>query len=251
MVHSSPSADAEAVSELLYNEAVRVEETHNGWARVVALADGYAGWVTAESLVDDLARGSAGTPLRCHALASFGYEQADLKGPSTWVSFGTAIEVVGEARVRAPGTGEDVQLLRDAHGLWFPAVHFGPLRDLPDFVPLARQFVGTPYLWGGRTSHGLDCSALVQLALNQCGRDCPRDTSEQVEAVGRAVPDAQLGDLLPGDLVFWPGHVAIHVADGHAVHADGGGMVVQIEPIEMIARNRKHAVADMRVRRPI
>ena len=84
-----------------------------------------------------------------------------------------------------------------------------------DFVAVAERFLGTPYLWGGKTNHGLDCSGLVQVALNACGIPCPRDSDMQEQALGTAIDIAQ---ARRGDLVFWKGHVAI-VRDGATFHS--------------------------------
>ena len=101
-----------------------------------------------------------------------------------------------------------------------------------DFVAVAERFLGTPYLWGGKTSLGLDCSGLVQLALGACGVACPRDTDMQEKALGSALalPPA-LDQLRRGDLFFWKGHVAIVRDEATFVHANGHRMAVTFEPI--------------------
>src|SRR5207248_6398271 len=102
----------------------------------------------------------------------------------------------------------------------------------PDFVAVAERFVGVPYLWGGKTSLGLDCSGLVQLALAAAGIAAPRDTDLQERALGTPIaPDADYADLRRGDLVFWKGHVAIVRNAASIVHANAFHMAVAIEPI--------------------
>jgi cell wall-associated NlpC family hydrolase len=110
-----------------------------------------------------------------------------------------------------------------------------------DFVAVAERFLGTPYLWGGKTSLGMDCSGLVQLALAACGMACPRDTDMQEKALGSALaPPHALEQLRRGDLVFWKGHVAIVRDEATVVHANASRhMAVAVEATaELIARIR-------------
>jgi len=123
-------------------------------------------------------------------------------------------------------------------GAYVPALHLASLDFVePDFVAVAERFLGVPYLWGGKTALGLDCSGLVQVALTATGRICPRDSDMQEQALGALVPHAEEGALQRGDLVFWKGHVAI-VRDGATlIHANAFHMAVAIEPLgEAITR---------------
>jgi cell wall-associated NlpC family hydrolase len=115
-----------------------------------------------------------------------------------------------------------------------PARHLAPLdARAPDMVAVAEQFLGVPYLWGGKTSFGLDCSALVQVALTACGVPCPRDSDMQERALGVPLPLASdLVDVRRGDLVFWKGHVAIMRDRTTLLHANAFHMAVAIEPIK-------------------
>src|SRR5262249_5226114 len=114
----------------------------------------------------------------------------------------------------------------------------------------AERFLGVPYLWGGKTTLGLDCSGLVQIALTAAGRICPRDSDMQEQALGTPVPQAGEGALQRGDLVFWNGHVAI-VRDGTTlIHANVFHRAVAIEPVaEAIARIREAGSEITSVRR--
>jgi cell wall-associated NlpC family hydrolase len=118
---------------------------------------------------------------------------------------------------------------------FLPAGHLAPLAHREaDFVAVAERFLGTPYLWGGKTNDGLDCSGLVQVALNACGIACPRDSDMQERALGTRI-DAR--SLRRGNLVFWKGHVAIVRDETSLIHANAFHMAVTIEPIaQAIAR---------------
>src|SRR5262249_30700622 len=136
-------------------------------------------------------------------------------------------------------------------GAYVPAPHLAPLDFVePDFVAVAERFLGVPYLWGGKTALGLDCSGLVQVALTAGGRICPRDSDMQEQALGAPIPHAGEGALQRGDLVFWKGHVAI-VRDGATlIHANAFHMAVAIEPLgEAIARIREAGSEITSVRR--
>src|SRR5262249_49126340 len=115
-------------------------------------------------------------------------------------------------------------------GGYVPAAHLKPIADNePDFVAVAERLVGAPYLWGGKTMLGIDCSGLVQLALSACGVACPRDSDMQERALGVPI-DLTAFELARGDLIFWRDHVAI-ARDRHSlVHANAFHMAVAVEP---------------------
>ena len=154
------------------------------------------------------------------------------------------------ARVAVAGWRDPFALLADGG-----AVHAAHLTDATtpagDFVAVAESFLGAPYLWGGRTPDGVDCSGLVQAALTAAGIACPRDTDMQERALGQPLDTADgMPELRRGDLVFWRGHVGV-MQDGHRLlHANGFHMLVETEPFavarERIAKNSFGAVTSIR-----
>lgn len=212
-----PASDAPLDTEALLGESVRVlEEDAEGWAWAQLLADGYVGYLPAEALAP-----LAGAPThKVAALRTFLFPGPDIKlPPIAALPFGAQVSVSGE-RERFLVTGE---------GFLF-AGHLAPLdRIETDPVEVAARFLGTPYLWGGRSSLGLDCSGLVQTALNACGIAAPRDSDMQERALG--APAALDGPFRRGDLLFWPGHVAIAEDPGTLLHANAFHMAVAREPL--------------------
>ena len=130
-----------------------------------------------------------------------------------------------------PGPG-----LPQGDDLWVPAPHVAPLGAVaPDFVAAALALRGVPYLWGGRTPLGLDCSGLVQLVLAGAGMVAPRDSDQQAATLGTVI-DEGVGPER-GDVVFFPGHVGLMVDAGHLVHANAFAMAVSVDPLaEVVAR---------------
>lgn len=218
-----PAAEAELNSQLLGGEVVTLYDQADGWAWVQNMTDGYVGYVPLETLSAEVRQPSHVVAV----LRSFVYPQADLKTPVLdCLSMTAAVAVVREI----DGFSEL------AGGGWVYQRHLAPLDEVaPDYVATALRFLGVPYLWGGRSSLGLDCSALVQIALNRAGRPCPRDSDMQAESLGEARPP----DAEPerGDLIYLPDHVAIALDDWRVVHANALDMLVAIEPLaDLVAR---------------
>ena len=217
-----PADDAEQESRLLFGERFDVLLENDGYSFGQAARDGYVGWVPSETL--------SGPPLapthRVRALRTYAFSQANIKTTPVGLYSMNALVTVEET---------DGRFARAARAGWFMADHLAPIGSgfETDPAAVAQGFVGAPYLWGGRESLGLDCSGLVQQALNACGMACPRDTDMQAR-LGRAVDAAALAR---GDLVFWKGHVGMMLDEDRMVHANGHHMATVIEPLaEAVAR---------------
>jgi cell wall-associated NlpC family hydrolase len=222
----APRADAPLDSEVLRGEIFRVfEESAEGWSWGQLETDSYVGYVPTGAL------GSlAPEPThRVTALRTFVYPGPDLKFPALGaLSFGSRVALAGETVTR----GTLYRHLAGGEGA-VVAAHVTPIDAPPaaDFVAVAERFAETPYLWGGRTSLGLDCSALVQLSLMAAGTAAPRDSDLQEKLLGTPVVGGVAGVLARGDLVFWKGHVGILLDGARMVHASGQPMMVVVEPL--------------------
>src|SRR5205823_6010623 len=133
---------------------------------------------------------------------------------------------------------EDGAFAVTREGWYLPRQHVGIIDNYEnDFVAVAERFGGTPYLWGGKSSFGIDCSGLIQVSLNAAGTGCPRDSDMQRDSLGRALSPAEMQKLQRGDLIFWKGHVAIVRDADTIVHANAHHMATVIENTrEAIAR---------------
>jgi cell wall-associated NlpC family hydrolase len=234
-VRREPSPDAPLDTEALHGERVTVyDENGEGWYWGQLVSDSYVGWIPANAL-----RAPGPPPThRVAALRTFVFPGRSIKAPPLdALSFGSRVAVksphptLPRERGRV-GWGSDSTELTDlASGFYIPTRHLAPLASRePDFVAVAERFVGVPYLWGGKTSLGIDCSGLVQIALTASGVACPRDSDMQEQALGSPLPTDDLAGLRRGDLIFWKGHVAIVRDERSIVHANAFHMAVAIEP---------------------
>ncbi|WP_137043145.1 C40 family peptidase [Pseudolabrys sp. FHR47] len=211
----APAHEAALDTQALKGERVTVYETsEEGWAWGQLESDGYVGYLSANAL------GPLG-PEPTHRVSvprTFGFPAADIKLPPM-------IALPMGARLAVTHTIDTFAV--DSYGWHYPLGHIAPVDATHgDFVAIAEMFASVPYLWGGKSSLGIDCSGLVQLSLQTAGQTSPRDSYMQERLLGSAVT---LADLRRGDLVFWKGHVAIARDAQTLIHANAHHMMVVIE----------------------
>jgi cell wall-associated NlpC family hydrolase len=208
--------------QVLMGERVTVLDRDGGFAFVQAEKDGYCGYLAESALgADRAATHWVAAPATCL------FRAPDLKSPDVaWLTMGARLTVVAE----------HPRFMETADGLFAPRPHLRALGDwATDAAAVAEIFLGTPYLWGGNSRSGIDCSGLVQAALLACGRPCPGDSDQQERSLGTALPDGTA--FRRGDLFFWKGHVAMAVSPDRLIHANGFHMAVGHEGIaEAMAR---------------
>ena len=228
-VREQPSSNAMLMTEALRGERVTVYDRNGeGWAWGQLNGDGYVGWLPDAALV----KPSVAPTHKVSALRTFAFPGPSIKLPP-------AETLVMGSRLAVAREDGSFAVTRD--GQYLPKAHLAPLGHRePDFVAVAERFVGTPYLWGGKSSLGIDCSGLVQVSLTAAGIGCPRDSDMQQAGLGRALEPHERSSLLRGDLIFWKGHVAIVRDRTTMVHANAHHMATAIEPIDpAIARIRQ------------
>ncbi|MEL6597559.1 MAG: NlpC/P60 family protein [Pseudomonadota bacterium] len=202
--------------QLQRGDAVTVFEDREGSAFVQSVKDGYVGYLASDSLTDPSAPNYRVAVRSTHVYAMPNFKSDDLMA----LGFGAKLRVLYEEKT-----------FFAVEGGFVPKPHLRPLEQpFKDPVTLAQLHFGSPYLWGGNTVWGLDCSGLVQAALHACDIACPGDSDMQQEAVGDALPDD--APLQRGDLIFWQGHVGMMVDAETMIHANAHHMAVAYEPIK-------------------
>ncbi|TIS92486.1 MAG: NlpC/P60 family protein [Mesorhizobium sp.] len=221
-VRKAPRTDAGVNTQLLFGDDILVFEHTEGWAWIQAERDGYVGYV-ADTVLG--ARDHAPTHM-VTAPRTFLYPGPDLRFPvSGQLSMGSAVTVTGSAETR----GTHYALLPSGQAII--AGHLRPVGEVAaDYVSVAESFLGTPYLWGGASGFGIDCSGLVQLAMRMAGKNVLRDSDMQAATIGEPLdPGPDFAGLGRSDLVFWKGHVAIMIDAETMIHANGHTMLVSRE----------------------
>src|SRR5450755_260819 len=231
-LREAPFSGATLLTQALKGERVTIYDRNDeGFAWGQLNSDGYVGWLADRAL----AKPQAMLTHKVTALSTFAFPGPSIKLPPVeTLLMGSMMNVLREDGVFA--------VTRE--GWYLPKLHVAVIdyRE-PDFVTIAERFVGTPYLWGGKSSFGIDCSGLVQIALNAAGTPCLRDSDMQQDSLGRPLYAAESGKLQRGDLIFWKGHVAIVRDALTIVHANAHHMATVIENTqEAIARIKSEGI---------
>lgn len=233
MVRSDADPASEAVSQLLHGEGFAILDLAGGWAWGFCLHDHYVGYVPEAALGD--------IPAATHWISARQapcFSAASIKAPViNTLSLGARISGVEQDGFLATADG------------FLHLRHVKPIgRHAPDAVAVAEMLLGAPYLWGGRGDGGIDCSGLVQLALGCAGIVAPRDTDQQRDTLGAALPADAI--LQRGDIIFFPGHVGMMVDATRMIHANAHWMAVTIEPLaDVVARLKPNHDQPILVRR--
>jgi cell wall-associated NlpC family hydrolase len=239
-IRNKPDTSAAVDTEALFGEVLVIYDVADGWAWVQLLRDGYVGYAQADAISNAVEWPSH----RVKALGTFVFPEPDIKKPPlAHLSLNSQLRIASQ---------ED-QFFRLTSGGYVAVRHVAAEDSFArDFVDVAERFMGTPYLWGGRTRLGIDCSGLVQVSMEAAGISAPRDSDMQRAEIGNdlLIPEDFEG-LQRGDLMFWPGHVGIMVDGIMLLHANAHHMAVTVETlpeaVERIARTGSRLTAVKRL----
>lgn len=229
-LYKVPDNRSERQSECLFGEDVLVFEEKDGFCWVKAQQDNYIGYME-QSKIGPLENQTTHWVI---VPRTFQYSDCDLRSPMIGsLSMGSRLTIVGKAETR----GTHYAKLDNGH--FVVETHIAPVTTLAsDYVSVAESFIRTPYLWGGKSGLGIDCSGLVQLSMMMTGKSVLRDTDMQEASIGTKIDPSD--GLKRGDLVFWKGHVAIMTDENTLLHANGASMDVRKEDLNKAIERIAH-----------
>ncbi|NDV86243.1 peptidase P60 [Aurantimonas aggregata] len=242
-VRRRPAPDAPVETEALFGEAVIVFDEDAGWSWV-KLAEGSAEAAYVGYMPSDALGASTAPTHRVRVPRTLVFPTPDIKRPPlSFLPMGALVTIAGTA---ADHNASYAELLPEG---FVVEQHLEPVNAVSsDFVAVAERFLGAPYLWGGKSVAGIDCSGLVQLACTMAGIAAPRDTDMQERELGTRL--AGIEALARGDLVFWKGHVGIMLDGTELLHANAHDMLTAVEPLaEAVARIAARGSAVTSIRR--
>lgn len=224
-VRSTPDTEAlrgKIETQLLMGETFNVTEDLGDWLRGTCTHDGYPGYVEKKYLTREFAAAThIVTAQRSHL-----YRDDSIKSPiRDTIGMGCQLTIVAE----------NEKFAKLDNGLYISNAHIAPLSAREDFVEVAKRLLETPYVWGGRSGLGIDCSGLVQIALARTGLAVGRDCDQQDTVIGR---DVTKDNRQRGDIVYFPGHVGIMLDATQILHADSISMKTVIQPLDEVATSR-------------
>lgn len=218
-----PHAGAVTLSEMLYGEPLQILDRDDAWLKVASIIDGYVGWILAGATTRGLVRPTH----RIRVPMTHIYREPDLKSEPL-----LPLPMASLVHIKTPASLKN-GFLPHENGGFIHAAHLGPLGAFTDDpVTVAESFMGAPYLWGGRTMIGIDCSGLIQLALSAAGHRVLRDSGSQYASLGRPLDSGE--KPARGDLAFFPGHVGWMLDSVHLLHANATHMAVTVDPVDQV-----------------
>lgn len=241
-MYSKPSDQSDVVSQAIYGSNVVLVTARGEWSRIQT-ADHYKGWVPSRQLrIVQTGSGYAtsGQTVQVESLFANLYREADITRhkPMITIPFESRLEVIEE------GKGKDEGWLKinlaDKTAAWIQSsdvVSDPKPQTIPESIELAKRFLGLPYLWGGRSSFGYDCSGFTQMLMRARGVNMPRDADQQAAWTGLIAVERK--DLQAGDLLFFGSapdkitHTGVYIGDGQFIHdTTNGHPVVQISRLD-------------------
>jgi gamma-D-glutamyl-L-lysine dipeptidyl-peptidase len=239
-MYSAPSDKSDVVSQAIYGSNVQLLVSRGEWSRIETPEDHYKGWTRSRYLrvvLTGAGYASSGRTVQVESLYANIYRETDVTKhkPVETIPFESKLEVLGDGTGRNRGW---IQIrLPDLKTAWIQqgdVISDPKPRTIDESIALAKRFLGLPYLWGGRSSFGFDCSGFTQMLVRARGINMPRDADQQAAWKGMIAVDRK--DLEPGDLLFFGSsknitHTAMFIGDGQFIQA-----TTNTHPVVQISR---------------